>query len=734
MITLNGNPSCVRLWESIRNRAKLLLVLTLLLSPALLAADGPPLVPQPRELQTSGAAFHVRSSTRIVLTAESREDRFAAVSLREELEVVTGRSLSITSETGVWPDTIILGRIENPTIRRLLLRDRLETSDVGSEGYVLDVRQREVVVAGRDAAGLFYGVQTLRQLVAGKERQAEIPGVLVRDWPAMRYRGTQVDLSRGPVPSLEYLKRIVRTIAEFKMNQLNLYMEDAVPLEGQPLVGILDDTLSRADFEDLVAFAAPYHVDIVPATEGCGHLHKVLRFEQYSGMAEVPRGQDLAAENSAAEKFLAEFYEQVASIFTSPIYNIGCDETLELGTGRSAALVQQNGYANAYARSVNRAYNLVRGHHKQAIFWGDMAVAHPEVIPKLPKDLIVATWEYFPHPSYEKWIKPFSDAGMRIIVCPWVGNTSLIIPDYEVAAYNIANFINEGKKAGAIGVDVTVWNDDGETLFAPNWWSILYGAANAWEQNKTDITAFDQKFDWVFYRNTDHRFTKALKNLSSLNELLHRQGIFYVYSPDFGGTNDSLFWRDPFSAGGWSDTHKIGPAASELRRIAEESFTVFATSEKRAKRNADTLKYLEFAALKLDALGMRYQYLPEISQSYTAILAKQNTAAAAEIDAGLGQIQGINGPLFDLRDYTTRLRGLYRELWRSENLDSWLPNMLQLYDRNADMWQRHIAEFEQIKWDHREGKPLPSGQSLGLLSRTTKETQCAECDDGLRSH
>jgi hypothetical protein len=154
--------------------------------------------------------------------------------------------------------------------------------------------------------------------------------------------------------------------------------------------------------------------------------------------------------------------------------------------------------------------------------------------------------------------------------------------------------------------------------------------------------------------------TEALKKVSSLNQLLQRHGIFYVYSTDFGGTNDSLFWRDPFSARGQDDIKKILPATSELRRIAEESFTVFIATENRALRNADTLKYLEFAALKLDALGMRYQYVPEISQRYSRILAKEKTAAPSEIDGDLFQIQGINGPFFDLRDYTMRLRGLYR--------------------------------------------------------------------------
>jgi len=78
----------------------------------------------------------------------------------------------------------------------------------------------------------------------------------------------------------------------------------------------------------------------------------------------------------------------------------------------------------------------------------------------------------------------------------------------------------------------------------------------------------------------------------------------------------------------------------------------------------------------------------------------------------LFQIQGINGTLIDLRDYTTRLRGIYRELWLSENLSSWLPNVLQLYDRNGDMW----TQFDQIKWDHREGRPLPRASRSGLFS------------------
>src|SRR5439155_17932479 len=121
-----------------------------------------------------------------------------------------------------------------------------------------------VLVAGKDSPGLFYGVQTLRQLIRPAAGGAEIAGLRVRDWPALIYRGTQVDMSRGPVPNLSYLKRIVRTIAEFKMNLLFLYLEDSFRLNDQPLVGVLSDTLSPEDWKELVAYARQYHVDIVP--------------------------------------------------------------------------------------------------------------------------------------------------------------------------------------------------------------------------------------------------------------------------------------------------------------------------------------------------------------------------------------------------------------------------------------------------------------------------------------
>jgi hypothetical protein len=84
-------------------------------------------------------------------------------------------------------------------------------------------------------------------------------------------------------------------------------------------------------------------------------------------------------------------------------------------------------------------------------------------------------------------------------------------------------------------------------------------------------------------------------------------------------------------------------------------------------------------------------------------------------------MQGVNGVLFDLRDDNTKLREMHRTLWLDEDLPSWLPNMVQPYDRASDVWQREITPLEQIKRDYRRGIPLPPAATLGLISDKPSE-------------
>ena len=715
---LQSTPARFRLHFGLCAQVAILLFLI----PTAARAQRPLLIPQPRELQTTAANFPVTGDLEIALLPGFAErDRSAARSIQEELAQVTGHEYPISSPVQVPSGpSILLGSFGQPAMAKLLAERGISTSGIGDQGYVLDVAPGQVVVAGKDSNGLFYGVQTLRQLVAGVGGQATILGVRVRDWPALIYRGTQVDMARGPVPTEEYLKSIIRTISEFKLNQLYFYMEDSFPLSGQAMMGVLTDMPTRHDWEELVAYAAQYHVEIVPAHNSCGHVHKLLRFELYAPMAEFPHSDLLSPSDPRIYTFLENLYAQLAPVFTSPIYNVGCDETEELGQGRSAAKAQKEAPGQLYIDNLLRVRDIVRAHNKQVAFWGDIALKHPELLKQLPKDMIVATWEYGTHAHYDPWLKPFVDNGMKLIICPWVANTSVMVPDYEQAALNIGRFVNEGKKAGALGMNNTIWNDDGETLYGQGWWSIVYGAAVAWEAGPTDVEEFDRKFDWAFYRNTDHRFVEAIKKLGHLNEMMRQSGAGKLYDENYGGTDDGLFWHNPFTARGQADARKALPVAADLRRTAEEAYNVLAASAGQAHRHRDTLANLQFAALKLDALGMRYLYMQEIADAYSVALQHQKDNKDMAMDQ-LGKIEEPDGGrLEDLREYTTRLRELYKDLWLSENHANWLPNMLQLYDRQSALWQDAIARIDGIRSDFDQGKPLPPADTLGLLPAQAK--------------
>jgi hypothetical protein len=111
---------------------------------------------------------------------------------------------------------------------------------------------------------------------------------------------------------------------------------------------------------------------------------------------------------------------------------------------------------------------------------------------------------------------------------------------------------------------------------------------------------------------------------------------------------------------------------------------------------------------------MRYVLVQEIAQYYANAVAHQNDSDRSIASDGLHQIEGTNGRLEDLRDCTTRLRELYKELWLRENRPTWLPNILQRYDRQTTLWQEQIERFQQIAQDFDAKKPLPRAESLGL--------------------
>ena len=169
------------------------------------------LVPAPKEVQLHDGGFRLGPDTKIfVQLGHQSEDRIAAETLAEEVADQSGMRLAIVGAKAgsrAGDRSIILARLQDSRVRRFLAAKGLEADEsVGEDGYLLFSDKSHLIVAARSGQGLFYGVQTLRQLLRPEGKELVCPAVTIRDWPNLQQNGERHDLSQGTVPELKLFR------------------------------------------------------------------------------------------------------------------------------------------------------------------------------------------------------------------------------------------------------------------------------------------------------------------------------------------------------------------------------------------------------------------------------------------------------------------------------------------------------------------------------------------------
>jgi hypothetical protein len=402
---------------------------------AVQAQDRISIIPRPRQVTANGERFPLSGAHIALADARSVEDRFAATDFIADLKE---EGISLKIRGGRDRKAILIGLIGSPPVRKALMAKVKGTAivdlpDLGDEAYILQANANGVVIAGGAAAGVFYGLQTLKQLVRGQGADAFIQGVDIYDVPAMRWRGVSDDVSRGPVPTVNYIKRQLRTFAAYKLNLHSFYMEQTFASSAHPLIGPEGGSLTPDEIRELVAYAKSYHIELVPEQQTFGHLHKALKLEKYAPLAETPYGDVLSPQQEGTYALIADWYRELNQLFPGRFFHIGADETFELGQGQSREAARTRGVGAVYFEHLNRVHDLLKPYNRKLIFWGDIALNHPDLIGSIPKDLIVANWDYAPRDSYAARIDPFRNAGLQQLVCPGVWGWNQIFPNVDNA-------------------------------------------------------------------------------------------------------------------------------------------------------------------------------------------------------------------------------------------------------------------------------------------------------------
>jgi len=639
-----------------------LLSLTLCLLPAPLTADerSPAcdrpregvslnLLPVPETVTLKPGQFVLTNETRIFLPPGlDRPESLAGLRLRNLCQEVAGVRLTLDRLGKLPPPRSgIFFAIKNPPETDLRLRD----------GYTLIVDKEAIHLTGNSPPGLFYGIQTLSQLV--RQFAPRLPTVEIVDEPDFAYRGFFHDVSRGKVPKLETLKELADFLAFFKVNQLQLNIEHTFAFRFDPEIAENCSPLQPDEILELVQYCNDRRIDLVPSLQTFGHLGHILSMPKYRQLADVEleksweemtwrdrmQGATLNPTDPEARRLLERMLDNFVPLFTSPFFNANADETFDLGNGKTKELADEIGKGRLYLNHIEWLNQLCKKYGKRMMFWGDVVKHHSDLVGDIPKDTILLNWGYHAETNYQS-TRLFADAGLDVFVCPGTSGWNRILNGINNADLNIRRYAAAGKKYGALGLLNTDWGDFGHyNLFSCSLHGMVLGAAMAWNAEEPQPAEFDRVWNTLLFDDPQGKGVRALREQAWAGD----------------GTNSWIQFHESFDnlevLQGVSDEQ-----ARELIGQGKAAARVFERYTEKGRGKALVNAELRHASLMNALLGEKILLARKLASN----AGRRNTQLATQLDRFADQLEALYGE--------------YELLWRERNKESNLRDIRKVVE------------------------------------------------------
>jgi hypothetical protein len=506
----------------------------------------PILLPYPRKLNFTEGECKLSDDGIILLECNRPQSiLFTATQIKNALLTLLGVNYGISASPTTQQNGVGITLCTTPLPTR------------NPQGYLLKITPSSICIEAQDEQGLFYGSCTLVQLIryylsftdkSNVLQKGSVPCLEIEDWPDFVNRGVMLDVSRDKVPTMETVFSLVDLLASWKINQLQLYTEHTFAYQSHPEVWADASPFTGEEILILDTYCRERFIELVPNQNSFGHMEHWLKHPKYTSLAEAPNGFDfpwghhdgpfsLCPLDPESIRLVGSLYDELLPHFSSCQVNVGCDETFDLGQGRSKEACASFGSGRVYLDFLLKIYREVtkRGFNMQ--FWGDIIMTHPELVPELPKDCIALEWGYEANHPFDEHGSKFAQAGLPFYVCPGTSSWNSIAGRTNNCIQNLANAAVNGLKYGAKGYLITDWGDNGHWQVLPvSYLGFATGAAYSWsyQANHTlDVkAALDQ---YAFHDHSGSMGTVAfdlgniyreigieLSNSTALFEILQR--------------------------------------------------------------------------------------------------------------------------------------------------------------------------------------------------------------------
>ena len=613
------------------------------------------LIPTPKSIEFLEGYFSFGEKFKIYLPYDlERPEYLAIVNLKETINKNTASEASLDR----LPKEVSAKKgIE------LIIESKRGTSP---EAYILAIKPDLITITGRSDKGLFYGIQTLIQVISNQSEK--IPSLIIEDEPDFEVRGFYHDTCRGKVPKLSTLKELVDRMASIKINQFQLYVEHSFAFDFDPTISEGLTPITPEEILILDEYCKNRHIDLVPSIQSFGHMGHILSLPQYRHLAEIEKdkswdeftwrermvGLTIDLNNPESQELLKNMYNDFLPLFSSRYCNVCSDETYDLAKGKNAELADRTRPGQLYLKHIKFLRKLCMDHGKRMMFWGDVIKKHPEEIRRIPKDAILLNWMYGANQNFES-TKLFQEAGLDYYVCPGTTGWNRILNGMNNADLNIRRFGKTGKKYGAKGLLNTDWGDFGHyNLLGGSFHGIVLGAEVGWNTNGSSQKSFDKAWSKLFFGNQKGNLAEALKEVCEPGDRKATWVALYlpieddVFKKSIKEKDGEEIIRDPFPA---SESEKLIEDSKKAESILLEI-------KEKGMGNQQDVDELLFTVRTSSLLGRKILLAKRLNDGGDKKLSADLMELAADIEASYPE---------------------YKRLWLKRNKKSSLKDIEKAY-------------------------------------------------------
>jgi hypothetical protein len=501
---------------------------------------GYPLIPEPQQVKLGSDDFRISGEWRVERGPGVEATSPAEKVLRTGLEQ---RHAFKLAEGGSGPAIRLEVKAGSVPASNAQDKDR---DALTQQAYKLTLAKDGVTLTANAPPGLFYGAETLVQLVrpAGPgdaEGSWWLPEGEITDWPDLEYREVFWD-EQNHLDHLEVIKQAIRRAAYFKVNAFPLRLNEHFQYASAP--GLVDPyAMSPAELQDLTDYGRQYFVQVVPYLDGPAHVNFILQRDEFTKLREFPNEAfEMCSTNPETYKLLdGMFQDLIDSTKGSPYFHLSTDEAWFIGKAdndqcHEARRAKELGSpSKLWVEYTNKTAQYLKEHSREVIFWGEDPM-QAEDIPALAPWLI--NGEVY-SPEYNR---AFRARGIRQIIYTnslpddqlfpayyTLSRDDEVRPDEETSeratqVFNEISYSMARQHADVMGAGVYAWGDLGphpETY----WLGYALGASAAWHPAYPDPHQLAQSFYEVFYG-------RGTARMGRLYQLLSTQARFFSTSWD----------------------------------------------------------------------------------------------------------------------------------------------------------------------------------------------------------